>query len=89
MTGEIAAGKAADFLVVDLDVPELTPSYDLEWELVRLAGRDQITAVVVDGKLRLWQGWPPDWDGRALVARAAKMGPEVVRRANLRRVEPR
>ncbi|MEV8315082.1 amidohydrolase family protein [Streptomyces sp. NPDC059900] len=89
VTGEIAVGKAADFLVVDIDVPELTPSWDLEWELVRLANRDQITAVVVDGKLRLWEGWPPDWDGPALVAQAAKVGPEVVRRAGLQRVEPR
>ncbi len=88
VTGEIAVGKAADFLVVNIDVPELTPSWDLEWELVRLANRDQITAVVVDGKLRLWQGWPPDWDGPALVAQAAKVGPEVVRRAGLQRVEP-
>ncbi|MFI0154312.1 amidohydrolase family protein [Streptomyces lydicus] len=88
VTGEIAAGKAADFLVVNLEVPELTPSYDLPWELVRLANRDQIAAVVVGGKLRLWHGWPTDWDGPALVARAAKLGPEVVRRAKLQRVEP-
>ncbi|MGW7485674.1 amidohydrolase family protein [Streptomyces sp. NPDC054786] len=88
VTGEIAVGKAADFLVVDLDVPELTPSYDLRWELVRLAHRDQIAAVVVGGTLRLWHGWPPDWDGHALVSRAAQLGPEVVRRAGLRRVEP-
>lgn len=88
VTGEIAVGKAADFLVVNLDVPELTPSYDLRWELVRLANRDQITAVVVNGTLRLWHGWPPDWDGPALVARAAKLGPEVVRRAKVQRVEP-
>ncbi|MFF5553478.1 amidohydrolase family protein [Streptomyces olivaceoviridis] len=27
--GEIAVGKAADFLVVDLAVPELVPSYGL------------------------------------------------------------
>lgn len=88
-TGEIAVGKAADFLLVDLDVPELTPSWDLEWELVRLAGRDQITAVVVAGRLRLWNGWPPHWDGRALVRRADEVGREVVRRADIERVDPR
>ncbi len=88
VTGQIAVGRAADFLVVDLRVPELTPSYDLRWELVRLANRDQIAAVVVGGRLRLWHGWPPDWDGPALVARAAKLGPEVVRRAKIQRVEP-
>ncbi|MBM7168671.1 amidohydrolase family protein [Streptomyces sp. G44] len=88
VTGEIAVGKAADFLLVDLRVPELTPSYDLSWELVRLAGRDQITAVFVDGKLRLWHGWPTDWDGPALVREAAGTGPEVVRRARIQRVDP-
>lgn len=88
VTGEIAVGKAADFLLVDLRVPELTPSYDLSWELVRLSGRDQITAVVVDGKLRLWHGWPTDWDGPALVREAAEVGPKVVRRARVQRVDP-
>ncbi|MDJ1131277.1 amidohydrolase family protein [Streptomyces iconiensis] len=87
-TGKIAVGKAADFLLVDLDVPELTPSWDLEWELVRLANRDQITAVVVAGRLRLWHGWPPHWDGKALVRRAGEVGREVVRRADIDRVDP-
>ncbi|WP_443032996.1 amidohydrolase family protein [Streptomyces sp. A1-5] len=89
VTGRIAAGQAADYLLVDLAVPELTPSYDLGWELVRLAGRDQIRAVVVGGRLRIWEGWPPDWDARALIARAATVGPEVVARAKIQRVEPR
>ncbi|MFD7919847.1 amidohydrolase family protein [Streptomyces sp. NPDC059740] len=88
VTGEVAAGKAADFLLVDLRLPELTPSYDLSWELVRMADRDQITAVFVDGRLRLWHGWPTDWDGPALVRRAAEVGPQVVRKARLRRVNP-
>lgn len=88
VTGEIAVGKAADFLVVNVNVPELTPSWDLRWELVRLANRDQIRAVVVAGKLRLWEGWPPDWNGPALVERAAKVGPQVVRRAKVQRVGP-
>ncbi|WP_440582046.1 amidohydrolase family protein [Streptomyces flavofungini] len=88
VTGEIAVGKAADFLLVDLRVPELTPSYDLSWELVRLADRDQITAVFTDGRLRLWHGWPTTWDGPALVRRAAEIGPKVVRRARIQRVDP-
>ena len=37
LTGEIAVGKAADFLIVDIDVPEFYPSRDLVWELTRLA----------------------------------------------------
>jgi cytosine/adenosine deaminase-related metal-dependent hydrolase len=39
-TGKIKSGLAADFLIVDIDVPELTPSWDLTWELVRLGNRD-------------------------------------------------
>ena len=49
-TGEIAPGKAADFLLVDIDTPEFTPSWDLAWELVRLGNRDQIEAVFVAGR---------------------------------------
>lgn len=68
MAGRVAPGCHADFLLVDLEVPELTPSRDLAWELVRFGNRDQITAVFVGGVMRLWRGWPPGWDGRALMA---------------------
>lgn len=88
VTGEVAVGRAADFLVVDLGVPELTPSWDLRWELVRLANRDQITAVVVDGRLRMWGGKPVGWDASELVERAGRAGRGVVRRAGLERVDP-
>ena len=67
VTGSIAEGLAADFLLVDLDIPELVPSHDLTWELVRYGNRDQIDAVFTAGRLRLWQGWPVDWDARALM----------------------
>lgn len=85
-TGEIAPGKRADFLLLDLDVPELTPSWDLTWELVRLAGRDQITAVFVDGRLRLWRGWPVDWDGRALLREVERAARDAVSRAPIERI---
>src|SRR5699024_12346946 len=50
--GEIIPGARADLLVVDIDTPEFVPSWDVPWELVRLANRDQIEAVIVDGRLR-------------------------------------
>jgi cytosine/adenosine deaminase-related metal-dependent hydrolase len=87
-TGEIAPGKRADFLLVDLDVPEMTPSWDLTWELVRLAGRDQIVGVFVDGRLRLWHGWPLDWDGRALLREVDEAARGAVSRAPIKRVHP-
>jgi 5-methylthioadenosine/S-adenosylhomocysteine deaminase len=86
LTGEIARGKAADFLLVDLDVPEMRPSWNLEWELVRLANRSQIDAVFVAGRMRLWHGWPVDWDARALLREIDEVAAAVVARAPIQRV---
>lgn len=88
LTGKIEAGLAADCLVVDIDTPEFTPSWDLTWELVRLGNRDQIKAVMVDGRLRLWDGWPLDWDGRALMRQVATAAKETVAKAPIKRVHP-
>ncbi|WP_111414592.1 amidohydrolase family protein [Billgrantia lactosivorans] len=87
-TGEVAAGLAADFLLVDLDVPEMTPSWDRPWELVRYANRDQIDAVFTNGRLRLWQGWPVDWDARALLREVREVAGAAVERAPIYRVHP-
>jgi 5-methylthioadenosine/S-adenosylhomocysteine deaminase len=87
-TGAIAVGKAADFLVVDIDTPEFTPSWDLPWELVRFGNRDQIEAVLVAGRLRLWHGWPTDWDGRALMRKVAELARGAVARAPIKRIHP-
>jgi 5-methylthioadenosine/S-adenosylhomocysteine deaminase len=88
ITGEIAPGSAADCLLVDIDVPEFSPSWDLTWELVRLGNRDQIVAVFVDGRLRLWRGWPVDWDGRALMREIAQRARDAVERAPIQRIHP-
>jgi len=88
LTGEIAVGMEADFLIVDIDVPEMLPSFDLSWELVRLGNRDQIVAVFVAGRLRLWRGWPVDWDAQALLADVAKLAGGAVARAPIRKVHP-
>ncbi len=45
-------------------------------------------AVFVAGRLRLWQGRPADWDGRALVARAAELARATVARADITRAHP-
>ncbi len=86
--GEIAPGAFADLLVVKLDVPELVPSWDLEWELVRLANRDQIESVIVQGRLRLDRGMPVDWDGEALMARAREISERIAANASIHRVDP-
>jgi 5-methylthioadenosine/S-adenosylhomocysteine deaminase len=88
MIGEIAVGKQADFLILDIDVPELCPSIDLDWDLVRLGNRDQIEAVFVDGKLRLCNGWPVDWDGRALVNDLRELASRAIANAPIQRIHP-
>lgn len=86
--GEIVRGAHADLLVVDLDVPEFVPSWDLEWELVRLANRDQIEAVIVEGRLRLDRGKPVAWDGTALLQKASEMAERIVAAAPIQRIDP-
>ncbi|MEV7611826.1 amidohydrolase family protein [Streptomyces sp. NPDC089799] len=88
LTGAVAEGLAADFLLVDVSGPELALSWDLPWELVRRGNRDQITAVFTAGRLRLWRGLPTDWDGPALVRRAAGLARATVARAGVTRVHP-
>jgi 5-methylthioadenosine/S-adenosylhomocysteine deaminase len=86
VAGEIAVGNAADILIVDVDVPEFTPSWDLDWELLRFGNRDQIVAVLVAGKLRLWRGWPTDWDARALMHEAVAAAGKAIAAAPIKRV---
>ena len=86
--GEIAPGLRADFLVVDVDVPELCPAIDLDWDLLRLGNRDQIDAVFVDGRMRLWRGWPLDWDGPALVADLRQLAARAIAEAPIQRIHP-
>ncbi|MGN9795726.1 amidohydrolase family protein [Streptomyces sp. OZ13] len=87
-TGTVAEGLAADFLLVDVTNPELALSWDLPWELVRRGNRDQITAVFVEGRIRLWCGAPVGWDGPALVRQAAETARAAVGRAAITRVHP-
>ncbi|MYR43315.1 amidohydrolase family protein [Streptomyces sp. SID5910] len=87
-TGTVAPGAAADFLLVDADTPETALSWDLPWELVRRGNRDQISAVFVAGRLRMWHGSPVGWDGPALVRRAAELARATVARAGVTRVHP-
>ncbi|WP_018000920.1 amidohydrolase family protein [Paracoccus sp. N5] len=86
VTGRIAPGLAADFLLVDLDRPEFTPSHDLTWELVRYGNRDQIDAVFTNGRLRMVQGWPVDWDARALLAEIRGLAAPAIAKAPIQRI---
>jgi 5-methylthioadenosine/S-adenosylhomocysteine deaminase len=88
VTGEIAPGNAADLLIVDVTGPEFTPSWDLDWELVRYGNRDQIVAVIVAGKLQLWRGWPINWDAQALLRDVNAIAERTVANAPIKRIHP-
>jgi cytosine/adenosine deaminase-related metal-dependent hydrolase len=87
VAGFIAEGVAADYPLVDLAVPEMLPSWD-ERELMRLDNRDQILAVVVGGRPRLWRGWPVDRDARQLIDEARLRARKVVADAPIHVVHP-
>ena len=73
----LRAGALADFLVLDMDRPETQPTLDFEWELVRYYNRDQIAAVVVDGRPVLAAGQPVDWDGRDFLRRYRELAHRI------------
>jgi len=62
VTGKLAKGYGADFLILDMNQPETMPSWDFQWELVRLYNRDQIRGVVIDGDLVMKDGRATAWD---------------------------
>jgi len=45
-----------------MEAPEVLPSWDFEWDLVRHYNRDQIRAVVIDGELVMQDGRAEGWD---------------------------
>ena len=52
-----------------------------------LAGnRDQIDAVFVDGRIRLWQGWPIDWDARSLIRDVRELATRAIAQAPIQRI---
>lgn len=67
VTGTMEAGKAADFLILDMTAPEVVPSWDFEWELVRAYDREQVMLVAIDGKVVMRDRRAVGWDSRAFV----------------------
>lgn len=89
VTGSIAAGKRADFLLLDRDVLECQPSHDFVWELIRYYDRTNLVASYIDGELMVDRGQVVRCDVDAFVRENAKRGREVVERAPVKRVHGR
>ena len=58
VTGALEPGLAADFLVLEMESPEVLPSWDFSWELVRYYDRANIVATVVGGRPAVVGGEP-------------------------------
>ncbi len=70
-TGSLTPGKRADITAVRMSALELSPLYDPASHLVYAAGREHVTHVWVDGKLRLDDGMLSGIDERELKLKAA------------------
>jgi cytosine/adenosine deaminase-related metal-dependent hydrolase len=82
VTGEIRPGLAADLLVLRMNVPEVVPSWDFEWELVRFYNRDQIEAVIVEGRLVMERGRSSLFDSSAFVGTYEELARDMMREAD-------
>jgi len=63
------------------------PSFDLTWEPVRLSNRDRVVALFLSGRMRLWRGWPVDWDAKALLQQVGTSAHAVVSQAPIQRIQ--
>ncbi len=70
VTGSLEIGKTADCIAISLDHPATFPVYDPVSQIAYCAGRDQVTHVWVNGKIRICQGQAVDWEEKALFSRA-------------------
>lgn len=77
--GEIAAGKKADLIMLDLNKPHLTPRHDLVAHLVYAAQPDDITLVMVDGKILLENGELTTLDEEKIMFQAQERAMHLVR----------
>jgi 5-methylthioadenosine/S-adenosylhomocysteine deaminase len=68
--GSLAVGKRADITAIDLSGIEVAPCYDPVSDLVYAAGREHVSHVWVEGRLRVQSGKLLDIDPRELQAKA-------------------
>jgi len=83
--GPLETGMAADFLILDMMHPECLPSHDFEWELVRYYNRDQVDAVVVNGKVTMASGKPVGWDVEDLRSAGLKAAKDITSAPDIQR----
>lgn len=86
--GSIEVGKKADFIVIDMDKPHLTPAPDPVSTIVYAAHGSDVDTVVIDGQIVMEGRNVLSLDEGAVVEDARRRYYEVAKRANLK-ITPR
>ena len=81
--GSIEPGKKADFILIDMDAPHLTPCWDPVSTIAYAACGMDVDTVVIDGRIVMQGRKVCTLDETAVVAEARRRAGEVARRAGL------
>lgn len=81
--GSIEPGKKADFILVDMDKPHLTPAPDPVSTIVYAAHGSDVDTVVIDGKMIMEHRNVRTLDEERIVKEARRRFPEVMQRGEL------
>jgi cytosine/adenosine deaminase-related metal-dependent hydrolase len=83
LVGSIEAGKRADFILLNMDAPHLTPSWDPVSTIAYCAHGSDVDAVVIDGQIVMRGRKVRTLDEEAVVDEARRRAREVAQRAGL------
>ena len=75
--GSLVVGKKADITAIDFSSLDLSPCYDPVSHIVYSAGRQHVSHVWVDGKMRVNEGQFTSLDEQALLQRAEQWGSRI------------
>jgi len=81
--GSLEPGKKADFILVDMDKPHLTPAPDPVSTIVYAAHGSDVDTVVIDGRMVMEHRQVRTLDEDSIVKEARRRFPEVMQRGEL------
>ena len=81
--GSIEVGKRADFIVIDMDKPHLTPAPDPVSTIVYAAHGSDVDTVVIDGQLIMEKRKVLTLDEESVLDEARRRFPQVMKRGGL------
>ncbi|MGN0682973.1 MAG: amidohydrolase family protein, partial [Oscillospiraceae bacterium] len=73
----LSPGKCADFVVIDLNQPNMQPLHNIAKNLVYAGSKQNVKMTVVDGKILYEDGKFTTVDANEVYARANKLAQEI------------